>query len=120
MLKDISGYVLFSSDGYGLALVFLLCVSVPVVAAGAKIPSAVPVLIFVSLLLYFRFNEITMKSNVEYHAGGSTQNSVKIAQVSLCLPCLCIHWFTRNSRFVRLAALGIESIAAQHVDTLQL
>lgn len=92
----------------------------PVVAAGAKIPSAVPVLIFVSLFLYFRFDELTKKSNVEYHAGGSTQNSVKIAQVSLCLSCLGIHWLARNSRFVRLAALGIESIAAQHVDTLQL
>lgn len=39
-------------------------------------------------LLYFRFDEIAKKNNVEYHAGGSTQNSVKIAQVSLCLPCL--------------------------------
>lgn len=92
----------------------------PVVAAGVKIPSVVLVLIFVSLSLHFRFDEIAKKSNVEYHAGGSTQNSMKIAQVSLCLPGQCIHRFARNSRFVRLAALGIESIAAQHVDTLLL
>lgn len=40
------------------------------------------------------------------------------------LVCACPVWvpfgFARNSRFVRLAALGIESVAAQHVDTLQL
>lgn len=73
--------------------------------------------------LYSRFEEIVKRDNVEYHAGGSTQNSVKIAQVSLLLPstvCLCIHWYARNLKFVSLAALGIESIAAQHVDTLQL
>lgn len=35
--------------------------------------------------LYCRFEEIAKKSKVEYHAGGSTQNSVKIAQVSLYL-----------------------------------
>lgn len=49
-------------------------------------------LIFVWLSLHFRFDEIVKKNNVEYHAGGSTQNSVKIAQVSLCLPCLRTPW----------------------------
>lgn len=29
-----------------------------------------------------RFKEIVKKSKVEYHAGGATQNSIKIAQVS--------------------------------------
>ncbi|XP_046887750.1 adenosine kinase-like isoform X2 [Hypomesus transpacificus] len=41
------------------------------------------------------FEEIVKKSKVEYHAGGSTQNSVKIAQVSLppTIPVLleCFH-----------------------------
>lgn len=32
-------------------------------------------------LLYFRFEEIVKKFKVEYHAGGATQNSVKVAQV---------------------------------------
>lgn len=32
--------------------------------------------------LRFRFEEIVKRNKVEYHAGGSTQNSVKIAQVS--------------------------------------
>lgn len=91
MFKMLVVNALFSSDGYDLALVFLLCVSMPVVAAGAKIPSALLVLIFVSLFLYFRFDEIVKKSNVEYHAGGSTQNSVKIAQVSLCSALSCVY-----------------------------
>lgn len=73
----------------------------------------------VFFFLHFRFDEIAKKNNVEYHAGGSTQNSVKIAQVGLVLPRLGIHRYACNSRFVRLAALGIESVAAQHVDTLQ-
>lgn len=34
----------------------------------------------------YRFEEIIKRNNVEYHAGGSTQNSVKIAQVSLAGP----------------------------------
>lgn len=76
--------------------------------------------------IYFRFEEIVKRNKVEYHAGGSTQNSVKIAQVSLLWPLyslpecvLNIQWYACNLRFVSLAALGIESIAAQHVDTLQ-
>uniref|UniRef100_A0A4W5L899 Adenosine kinase n=1 Tax=Hucho hucho TaxID=62062 RepID=A0A4W5L899_9TELE len=41
------------------------------------------------------FDEIAKKSKVEYHAGGSTQNSVKIAQVCLFFGpfpflCLCV------------------------------
>lgn len=34
-----------------------------------------------SYFLLCRFDELTKKFNVEYHAGGATQNSVKIAQV---------------------------------------
>lgn len=61
------------------------------------------------------------KNNVEYHAGGSTQNSVKIAQVSLRLPCRATPLgLPVTLDLSGLAALGIESIAAQHVDTLQL
>lgn len=78
------------------------------------------------LFFYFRFEEIVKRNKVEYHAGGSTQNSVKIAQVSaLCLLCgapecvLNIQWYACNPRFVSLAALGVRSVAAQHVDTLQ-
>lgn len=74
---------------------------------------------FVSPLLCFRFDEIAKKNNVEYHAGGSTQNSVKIAQVGFLLPVHYMHWYACNSRTVWLAALGIGSAAAQHVDTLQ-
>jgi len=44
--------------------------------------------------LYFRFEEIVKRNKVEYHAGGSTQNSVKIAQVSLIqLSALCLNVF---------------------------
>ncbi|RXM36871.1 Adenosine kinase [Acipenser ruthenus] len=35
-----------------------------------------------------KFEEIVRKFKVEYHAGGSTQNSVKIAQVSTFLGCI--------------------------------
>lgn len=76
-------------------------------------------LIFVSPFLRFRFDEIAKKNNVEYHAGGSTQNSVKIAQVGFLLPVQYMHRYACNSRSVGLAALGIGSAAAQHVDTLQ-
>lgn len=104
-------------------LSFSRCMSaLPVVTAGVKteIPTAVHGAYFcLAFFLHFRFDEIVKKSNVEYHAGGSTQNSVKIAQVGLVLPRLGIHLYACNSRFVRLAALGIQSAAAQHVDTLQ-
>lgn len=44
--------------------------------------------------LYFRFEEIVKRNKVEYHAGGSTQNSVKIAQVSLLWPsAVCLNVF---------------------------
>lgn len=75
-----------------------------------------------------RFEEIVKRNKVEYHAGGSTQNSVKIAQVSP-LPAphavgecvLCVRRCNaRNLRFVSLAARGVQSGAAQRVDTLQL
>lgn len=103
---------------------FSPCMSaLPLVTAGDKIeiPTAVHGAYFCLAFFFvcFRFDEIAKKSNVEYHAGGSTQNSVKIAQVGLVLPRLDIHLYACNSRFVRLAALGIESVAAQHVDTLQ-
>lgn len=32
---------------------------------------------------YFRFDELVKKFKVEYHAGGATQNSIKIAQVGV-------------------------------------
>lgn len=36
----------------------------------------------VSCLSLCRFEELVKKFKVEYHAGGATQNSIKIAQVS--------------------------------------
>lgn len=33
----------------------------------------------------YRFEEIVKKFKVEYHAGGATQNSIKVAQVSRVL-----------------------------------
>jgi len=36
---------------------------------------------FFFLFLFFRFEEIVKKFKVEYHAGGATQNSIKVAQV---------------------------------------
>lgn len=38
-------------------------------------------LIFFFSFLFNRFEELVKKFKVEYHAGGSTQNSVKVAQV---------------------------------------
>lgn len=61
--------------------------------------------------LPFRFDEIVKRNKVEYHAGGSTQNSVKIAQVSLALhtvpECvLYMHWYACNFRFVSAGSPG--------------
>lgn len=36
---------------------------------------------FSPLFFFNRFEELVKKFKVEYHAGGSTQNSVKVAQV---------------------------------------
>ena len=37
---------------------------------------------YVKYLFVCRFDELVKKFKVEYHAGGATQNSIKIAQVS--------------------------------------
>lgn len=42
-------------------------------------------LIFFLFFFFNRFEELVKKFKVEYHAGGSTQNSVKVAQVCLLL-----------------------------------
>lgn len=51
----------------------------------------------------FRFEEIVNKSKVEYHAGGSTQNSVKIAQVGLIKKYYNLYKLNWNS--AKIAAL---------------
>ncbi|XP_072484208.1 adenosine kinase isoform X2 [Notamacropus eugenii] len=57
------------------------------------------------------FEELVKKFKVDYHAGGSTQNSIKVAQVSLKSPRLCCSVASAAPEFVgssSLWAVGLE------------